>query len=131
MRFKVDRIDHVVVNCSDPAALADWYQRVLGMKREEFGPDRRIALKFGNQKLNIRPTGAPNWDTGAVDAPGSLDFCFITSASPADIARHLGECGVAVTVGPVTKTGALGPMTSFYCRDPEGNLVEIASYPAA
>jgi len=24
--------------------------------------------------------------------------------------------------------GALGPMTSHYCRDPDGNLVEVASY---
>jgi catechol 2,3-dioxygenase-like lactoylglutathione lyase family enzyme len=28
----------------------------------------------------------------------------------------------------VPRTGALGPMTSVYIRDPDGNLVEIASY---
>jgi catechol 2,3-dioxygenase-like lactoylglutathione lyase family enzyme len=38
--------------------------------------------------------------------------------------------GVQVTEGPVTKTGALGPMTSHYCRDPDGNLIEVASYSA-
>ncbi len=27
-----------------------------------------------------------------------------------------------------TRTGALGPISSVYCRDPDGNLVEIASY---
>jgi hypothetical protein len=37
---------------------------------------------------------------------------------------------VQVTAGPVAKTGALGPMTSHYCRDPDGNLVEVASYSA-
>jgi catechol 2,3-dioxygenase-like lactoylglutathione lyase family enzyme len=35
---------------------------------------------------------------------------------------------VTITAGPVPKTGALGPMTSIYCRDPDGNLIEIASY---
>ncbi len=30
--------------------------------------------------------------------------------------------------GPVGKVGALGPMESVYCRDPDGNLIEIASY---
>ena len=128
MPFAIERIDHVVVNCRDVAATAAWYARVLGMRRETFGPDRRVALKFGEQKLNLRPTGAPNWATGQVDAPGSLDLCFITGARPEVVLSHLSQCGVAVSEGPVTKTGALGAMTSVYCRDPDGNLVEIASY---
>jgi hypothetical protein len=27
-------------------------------------------------------------------------------------------------------TGALGRMTSIYCEDPDGNLVEVATYSA-
>jgi catechol 2,3-dioxygenase-like lactoylglutathione lyase family enzyme len=129
MAFSIDRFDHVVINCRDVAATAAWYERVLGMKREEFGPERRIALKFGRQKINLRPTGAANWITGAVDAPGSEDLCFITTASPDEVVNHFRSLGVAITEGPVTKTGALGPMTSVYCRDLDGNLVEVASYP--
>jgi hypothetical protein len=30
--------------------------------------------------------------------------------------------------GPVERAGALGPIQSVYCRDPDGNLVEISSY---
>jgi catechol 2,3-dioxygenase-like lactoylglutathione lyase family enzyme len=103
--------------------------RVLGMGREVFG-EGRVALRFGNQKINVRPTGAPNWETGAVDAPGSLDLCFIAEMSPHDVGAHLRSCGVTITEGPIAKTGALGPMTSHYCRDPDGNLIEVASYPA-
>ena len=129
MAFAIDRVDHVVMNCADVGKTAAWYERVLSMAREEFGPDRRTALKFGTQKINLRPTGpAAHWPTGAVDAPGSLDICFITRSSPESVLEHLRACGVAVTEGPVQKTGALGPMTSIYCRDPEGNLVEIARY---
>jgi catechol 2,3-dioxygenase-like lactoylglutathione lyase family enzyme len=97
------------------------------MRREVFGAGR-IALAFGNQKLNVRPTGAPNWVTAAADAPGSLDLCFIVDDAPEAIGAHLRECGVEITEGPVPKTGAQGPMTSHYCRDPDGNLVEVASY---
>jgi catechol 2,3-dioxygenase-like lactoylglutathione lyase family enzyme len=129
MAFGVDRIDHVVLNCRDVETTVDWYVRVLGMKREVFG-DNRIALRFGNQKINVRPTGAPNWETGAVDAPGSLDLCFIADLSPDEIGDHLRECGVQITEGPVPKTGALGAMVSHYCRDPDGNLIEVASYSA-
>ncbi len=130
MTFAIDRIDHVVVNCRDLEVTASWYERALGMKRIVFAGDR-VALAFGRQKLNLRPTGAEDWATGTVDAPGSLDLCFITTSSPAEVKRHLESSGIAILEGPVAKTGALGPMTSVYCRDPDGNLVEIATYPKA
>lgn len=125
--MRIDRIDHVVLNTRDVDACVDWYVRVLGMTRIVFG-DNRIALAFGDQKINVRPTGAPNWVTGEVDAPGSLDLCFIADAEPEAVGEHLRSCGVTITEGPVPKTGALGPMTSHYCRDPDGNLIEVASY---
>lgn len=127
MTFAVDRIDHVVLNCRDADITVEWYVRVLGMRREVFGADR-IALVFGSQKINVRPTGAANWITGAVDAPGSLDLCFVADTDAAAIGAHLRDCGVDIVDGPVPKIGALGAMTSHYCRDPDGNLVEVASY---
>jgi len=126
--MKIDRIDHVVVNCRDVDAMAAWYERVLGFEREVFGPEGRTAMKFGRQKLNLRPTDAPNWETGAVDPPGTMDFCFVTEDSVADIVAHLKACGVTITRGPSVRTGAMGPINSVYCRDPDGNLVEISSY---
>ena len=127
MALTIDHIDHVVLNCRDVDATVDWYVRVLGMQRVVFGGGR-IALAFGTQKLNVRPTGAPNWVTAAADAPGSLDLCFIADAEPEAIGAHLRAVGVDITEGPVAKTGAQGPMTSHYCRDPDGNLIEVASY---
>lgn len=132
MGFAVERFDHIVINCHDVEATAAWYERVLGMTRQTFGPKDRTALSFGNQKINLRPVGAladdPDWVTGSVEAAGSEDLCFITQSTPEQVRAHLAECGVDVTSGPVTKTGALGQMTSHYCRDPDGNLVEIAVY---
>lgn len=130
----VERIDHIVLNCNDVAATAAWYERVLGMTREIFGPSHRTALRFGNQKINLRPIGAqaddPDWATGSVEAAGSEDLCFVTRASPGEVRAHLHECGVEIASGPVTRTGALGAMTSHYCRDVDGNLIEIATYRA-
>ncbi|GBG36284.1 VOC family protein [Mycobacterium montefiorense] len=132
MGFAVQRFDHIVVNCNDIAATAAWYERVLGMKREAFGPASRTALSFGNQKINLRPVGAladdPDWVTGSVEAAGSEDLCFIADSTADEVRAHLQACGVEITAGPVTRTGALGPMTSHYCRDIDGNLVEIAVY---
>ena len=129
MGFTIARIDHVVLNCRDVTTMADWYVRMLGLRREVFG-EGRVALLFGNQKINLRPTGAANWETGVVDAPGSLDLCFIADATPDEVGEQLRSCGAEIVEGPVTKIGALGPMTSHYCRDPDGNLIEVASYSA-
>ena len=130
MRFTVDRIDHIVLNVKDVEIATAWYLRVLGMDREEFGPNNRTALKFGGQKINVRPVDADprSWVTGVNDAPGSGDLCFITAAPPDEVIGHLHDCGVAIHAGPVERAGALGPICSVYCRDPDGNLVEISSY---
>ncbi|HJS86182.1 MAG TPA: VOC family protein, partial [Acetobacteraceae bacterium] len=58
MRFAIDRIDHVVLNVRDVEKAAAWYEGVLGMRREVFGPERRVALLFGGQKINLRPISA-------------------------------------------------------------------------
>jgi catechol 2,3-dioxygenase-like lactoylglutathione lyase family enzyme len=132
MAFALERFDHIVINCRDVESTAAWYERVLGMKRETFGPSNRTALCFGDQKINLRPVGAlaedPEWVTGTVEAAGSEDLCFITRCTPDEVRSQLIDCGVEITSGPVIKTGALGPMTSHYCRDIDGNLIEIAVY---
>ncbi len=130
MRFTVDRLDHIVLNVKDVEITASWYQRVLGMEREDFGPDLRTALKFGGQKINVRPVDADKnvWVTGVNDGPGAGDLCFITAVGPEEVVAHLHGCGVTILIGPVDRTGALGPIRSVYCRDPDGNLVEISSY---
>src|SRR5260370_38858484 len=129
MRFTVDRLDHLVLTCTDVEQTASWYQRVLGMEREEFGARNRTALRFGGQKINLDPVGMearPN--TASVPVPGAQNLCFITAMGANDVANHLRECGITIVEGPAAKVGALGPMTSVYCRDPDGNLIEIATY---
>lgn len=130
MRFAVDRLDHLVINCRDIDVMASWYQRVLGMEREDFGSPPRVALKFGGQKINLRPTDHPkeDWIAAETRLPGTQDLCFIVAVTVDDIVGQFHACGVTIEQGPVTRQGALGPMGSVYCRDPEGNLVEVSSY---
>ncbi|SHK09185.1 Catechol 2,3-dioxygenase [Roseomonas rosea] len=130
MRFAVDRLDHLVITCNDVETMASWYQRVLGMERESFGPYNRTSLRFGGQKLNLRPKEATqeDWFTGRGAAPGGNDLCFIVTVMGEDVVSHLRDCGVTVEAGPVEKAGALGTINSVYCRDPDGNLIEISSY---
>lgn len=130
MGFKIDRIDHVVINCSDLEATVAWYRRVLGMEREEFayGEHVHVALKYGRQKFNVRPTGTAHWWSVDNDSPGTLDICLITDAPIEEVIAHLGSCGVEVAHGPVAQVGAMGAMTSVYFYDPDRNLIEVAVY---
>ena len=125
------RIDHIVLNCRNVEATADWFERALGLQREVFGFDQRIALKFGAQKINLRPIGAENWITGNSQEAGGADICFITEDGIESARSRLEEAGVEIILGPVARTGSIGPMTSIYFRDPEGSLLEIASYDLA
>jgi catechol 2,3-dioxygenase-like lactoylglutathione lyase family enzyme len=134
MPLSVKALDHLVINVSDVERSAEWYQRVLGMRREDFaaesGQPKRTAMKFGSQKVNLRPVDAStkDWFTAEHASAGSDDLCFLTDAAPVAVAEHLKACGVAIELGPVEKQGARGPIKSVYCRDPDGSLIEISSY---
>jgi catechol 2,3-dioxygenase-like lactoylglutathione lyase family enzyme len=132
MTVVVEALDHLVVNVRDVEVAAAWYRRVLGMTREDWsaGGKQRTAMKFGRQKINLRPSTATQeeWFTGKQVAPGSDDLCFLTKATPQAVVDHLRTCGVAIEAAPSERRGALGAIISVYCRDPDGNLIEISSY---
>lgn len=123
----IDRLDHFVLTVRDIDVTCDFYQKVLGMDPVTFGGGRR-ALAFGSQKINLHLHGQEFEPKADHPVPGSADVCFITSM-PLDEARaHIESCGVSIIEGPVKRTGALGPITSVYFRDPDQNLIEVSNY---
>jgi catechol 2,3-dioxygenase-like lactoylglutathione lyase family enzyme len=68
---------------------------------------------------------------GKAVGPGSDDLCFLTSSTPQQVVDHFKSCGVAIEEGPGEKSGAMGTIVSVYCRDPDGNLIEVSSYKQA
>jgi catechol 2,3-dioxygenase-like lactoylglutathione lyase family enzyme len=45
----------------------------------------------------------------------------------AEVVKHLEANSVEIIEGPVRRTGATGPITSVYFRDPDSNLLEVSS----
>ena len=125
--MKVISIDHTVLTVRDIQATVDFYESTLGMEVEAFG-EGRIALKFGTQKINLHQHGNEVEPKAESPTPGSGDLCFVTE-TPLDTAiAHVQNHGVEIIEGPVQRTGAQGPILSFYFRDPDLNLIEVANY---
>ena len=126
----IDHIDHIVLTTRDLKACVHFYAEVLGMKLEEFRTptEKRLALKFGRQKINLHEWGKEFTPRAHVAAPGTLDLCFIASTSLDAVVQKLKQHGIKIEEGPVAKTGATGPIRSVYVRDPDLNLVEISVY---
>ena len=122
--MQIRSLDHIVLTCADPEATVAFYERV-GMQREEFGGGR-LALRFGDQKINLHQAGAEFQPHAATPLPGTGDLCLLVDGSIEAVVEHLGNVGIAIEEGPVDRTGAVGPLRSVYVRDPDGNLVEFA-----
>src|SRR5690242_5579362 len=113
-------LDHLVLTVSDVDETVRFYES-LGMRREVFG-DGRVALRFGDQKLNLHEAGAEIAPHAARPTRGSADLCFLVEDDLDELAESLARLGVAIELGPVGRTGATSALTSLYVRDPDGNL---------
>ena len=125
--MKIDRLDHFVLTVSNIEATVQFYTEVLGMEKVEFG-NGRIALIFGQQKINLHQRGHEFEPKAAHVQTGSADLCFITTTPIADVIEHLQIHQIEIIAGPVARTGATGKITSVYLRDPDKNLIELSNY---
>ena len=119
----LEKLDHFVLPVSDVDGIAMFYTTYLRMEKRVFG-DGRVALHFGDQKINLHPAGWDYEPKARVSTAGTGDLCFIVSESVEALQAQLVQKGVEIIEGPVLRTGASGRLRSIYIRDPDGNLIE-------
>jgi catechol 2,3-dioxygenase-like lactoylglutathione lyase family enzyme len=124
--MQISNLDHLVLTVKDIDKTSSFYVSVMGMTQEVFGSGR-VALKCGSQKINLHEFGKEFEPKANRPMPGSADLCFITKTPLEDAMAHVKRCGVEIIEGPVERTGASGPLRSFYFRDPDHNLIEVAN----
>ena len=122
----LEKLDHLVLPVSNIDAIATFYTTYLGMEKRIFG-DNRVALHFGDQKINLHPAGWDYEPKARVSIAGSADLCFIVSERVESLQTKLVHWGVEIIEGPVVRTGATGRLRSIYIRDPDGNLIELSN----
>lgn len=126
----IQSLDHLVLTVTDIKATLSFYRDILGMEVQKFGQGRQ-ALCFGTQKINLHQQGAEITPHATHPTPGSADICLLTTDSMAAIIAHLQKNHIDILTGPAWRTGACSPILSVYVRDPDGNLVEIATQPSS
>ena len=121
--FEVEELDHVVLRCHDQDRMLDFYVRILGLTEE-----RRveaiglIQLRAGRSLVDLVPDagGAPR------EHPNVDHLCLAIATPDLDVVvRYLVTSGVETIGEPMVRYGARGYGPSIYCRDPEGNVVEL------
>lgn len=123
----VDRLDHLVLTVRDIWVSLAFYRDVLGMQPVTYGSGRH-AVRFGRQKINLHQTTDDITPRAAQPVPGSADMCLVASTTLEAVVDQLATHDVPIEFGPATRMGALGRMTSIYFRDPDRNLIEVATY---
>ena len=121
----VKGIDHVVVVCRDVEASTIWYRDKLGLQPLRLDAFRRGEVPFVSMRISdtalidLVPglrTGE-NIDHFSLHVEGDLDA--VVASGAFDIVRP-----------PKVIFGARGDGAGMYVRDPDGNMIELKTYPA-
>ncbi|HGO5854364.1 TPA: VOC family protein [Mannheimia haemolytica] len=126
--IKITALDHLVLTVADMQKTIDFYTTILGMQEITFA-DNRKALLFGTQKINLHQKGAEVLPNAQNADCGTADLCLLTVTPLQEVIYVLQRHQVEILEGGIVpRTGAVGKIESVYCRDPDGNLIEISRY---
>ena len=143
---KVKSFDHLVINVSDMERALAFYKRLGFPLINEDGWRRgqgQVSIKIGdNQKINIHkqdvlgPQNKPQdigpndkFNLAYIPLAGDADFCLVWGGTIQEAQQHLRDSGVDHISAPRNVTGARGPATSVYFRDPDGIQLELWQRP--
>lgn len=118
-------VDHFVITTANPLGISGFYQK-LGFTATAKTGETELAI--GDFKVHVQTLGQELNPHAQNVQPGSVDVCFHLEETIKEIQEKLQTVGLTVELGPIQRVGAKGNMTSVYLRDPDGNLVELASY---
>jgi Lactoylglutathione lyase and related lyases len=127
----IDAIDHVVLTSSNLENTLNFYCKVLGMnlKKDLIKEDGtvRYSLYFGKNKINIHELNNIFTPHARLVDTGTLDICFTSSKKISYWKSKLAKFNIEIIEGPVKRIGATSNLLSIYCKDPDGNLIEISN----
>lgn len=123
------RMDHLVITVSDLDHAVEFYCKAIDLKLIDQNAEGTLAtLAAGEQLIRLQAPERAGALVAAAPVPGTSDLCLEVEESPAETIARMERLGIEVVAGPVTRHGVRGKMQSVYVRDPDGSLIELASY---
>ena len=119
------RLRHVALNVRDLAACERFYRERLGMRVAWRPDDDNVYLTSGSDNLALHRT--PEVPTSAPQRLDHIGFTLAEAAAVDAWYAELSASGVPIVAPPRTHRDG---SRSFYCRDPEGNTVQLLHDPS-
>lgn len=121
-------MDHIVLRVADVARALDWYVGRLGLEAVRAEQWRAGECPFPSVRISTETI--IDLIAGDVDHESrNLDhFCVVVTPESMDEVRRSGEFDI-VRDPDFELFGARGMADGLYIRDPDGNEIELRSYP--
>jgi catechol 2,3-dioxygenase-like lactoylglutathione lyase family enzyme len=123
--LRASGIDHIVLNVADARRSVTWWQDLLGAE-----PVRLAEWEAGDVPFpSVRLDEATIIDLFEIERSGVNVDHVCVAVEGADL-DEVAASGSFETLGPPRQLfGAKGTGTGLYVRDPDGNTVELRTYP--
>lgn len=123
--MKLTAVDHVVFVSPDPERLVSWYREHLGVESERLDEWRRNEVPFVS--LRVSPTFLIDVFRGEKTGTNVDHIALV--AEDVDLDELAASGAFTVEMGPADLFGARGVGRGVYVSDPDGNRIELRTYP--
>lgn len=123
--MRVTGADHIVLVSPDPERLVAWYTDNFGIEPERLDQWRRGEVPF----VSLRVSATFLIDIAQGERTGTNVDHFALAVEDVDVDELAASGALQVEMGPADLFGARGTGRGVYFRDPDGNRVELRTYP--
>ena len=123
--MRVTGIDHVVFNVADVEKAVAWWCDLIGLEPVRLDEWRRGEVPF----VSVRISAGTIIDLVARERSGENVNHIAVQVDDVDLAELVASGRFDVVRGPLELFGARGQGHGVYVRDPDGNEIELRTYP--
>ena len=123
--MRITGIDHVVFNVNDAERSLAWWHDLLGLQPVRADEWRRGEVPF----VSVRISDDTILDLFEVPRSGENVDHIAVRVDGVDLGELALDPRFDVVRGPMEVFGARGTGHGLYVRDPDGNVIELRTYP--